>query len=171
MNLENLIKAKEDMLAALADIAKYPEELGFDCTVKCAFTNGDEVESENPEDAACIFGEITVSAPEIEESVIFGAAAGIFEGEEGLYFSSEEFNGSIADARREVTEYFDKLKAAAEADNITAIEAYKKCIDEENKLPDAPKVSSNKHFYITAGIGAAVIFIAFTLINILLKKG
>jgi hypothetical protein len=170
MNISNLTEAKENLLAALSDIAEYPRELGFICEVKCSFFNAYEDESDSPEGAECIFGEINAYAENSDDKIIFSAAACVLEGDDGApYVSAEDLGASVADARREVKEYFDKIKASAEAAEISYTEAYKKAIEEQTEKNAAPKPQSNKAFYITASIVAAAIFVALVLINALIK--
>ena len=171
MNINNLTEAKENLLSALSDIAEYPHQLGFVCEVKCSFFNAYEDESDSAEGAECLFGEINAYTDNSDDKIIFSAAACVLEGEESApYISAEELEASVADTRREVKEYFDKIKAAAEAAEISYAEAYKKAIEEQTEKNTPPKPASNKAFYITASIVAAAIFVALVLINTFLKQ-
>ncbi len=157
-------EAKEGLLAALQDIEKLPGQRGFSTESKCLYSNSDDEDSESYEGAECIFGQITVTPTDGEDSVIFSTAVCIFEKEDGEYtVSAEELATCIQDIREEVKEFFDSVDAIATEKGLSPDEAYKERIAPATETDEVSGGQDNSKFYIIASVVALIVLIALVI--------
>ena len=170
MTLISVKEAKEAMERVLAELSAAATEASINSKCKTSFYNAVSDDTENESEAECIFGEISLFGASEEDGIVLSFATGIFTDEDGAVgVSTEDLSAQTAKLKEEFGEFIDEVKLTASELDRSAAEIISKKVNEEAEELSEQRIPDHRKFYLTAGIGALLLLLIFSLIKALAK--